>query len=176
MVEDNIQTIASSATLAAFKGYFDAHYTSIRNFLYFKTGDIDLADDMVQEVFLRLWEQRDTIRQVTVKSLLYSIATNILRNHYKHQKVVYNFVAKNPPSDTENEIADFEVQQKEFNETLTRVIAEIPENSRMIFLMNRIEDLTYEEIAERLNLSVKAIEKRMHKALAIIKEKLSYKI
>jgi len=71
--------------LNAFKGIFDKYYESIRNFAYFKTGDIDVAEDIVQETFIKVWEIRDTLVEDTVKSLLYAIAANSIKNHFKEQ-------------------------------------------------------------------------------------------
>jgi RNA polymerase sigma-70 factor (family 1) len=159
-----------------FKKYFNTYYKPIRNYLYYKCGDVDVADDTVQQVFMKLWEVRDTIKPETVKALLYSIATNALLNHFKHQKVVYNFVATQISEEQVSESADFDLQQNEFKEKLQRVLDKMPEKTREIFLMNRIEELKYSEIAERLDLSVKAIEKRMHQALEIVRENISYKI
>jgi RNA polymerase sigma-70 factor (family 1) len=160
----------------AFKKYFDTYYDSIRGFLYYKTGNIDLTDDLIQEVFLKLWEMRNNIKPESVKPLLYTIATNLHLNHVKHQKVVYGFVAKSSQLDKMAEAADFNILEQEFSDKLQKVLAEVPEKCRTVFLMNRIEGLTYNEIAERLDLTTKAIEKRMHQALSVIKEKLQYKI
>jgi len=162
--------------ITVFKQYFDAYYGSIRGFLYYKSRSNDLADDIVQEVFIKLWEMRENVNPETVRPLLYTISLNLLRNHYKHEKIVYNFAKKQPTVDRGTEPADFQIQQNEFNRKLEQVLASIPENSRVVFLMSRMEGLSYTEIAERLGLSVKAIEKRMHEALLIIKKKLNYKI
>jgi RNA polymerase sigma-70 factor (ECF subfamily) len=170
------QAPPSAEEVNDFKRYFDSYYDTIRNFLYFKTGDADIADDFVQQVFMKLWEVRHTLRPDTVKPLLYAMAMNVVRNHFKHQKVVYNFATKQQDDNTSPEQADFEIQQREFNDKLTRVIEQIPDKSRSVFLMNRVEGLTYGEIAERMDLSVKAIEKRMHQALEIVKTSLRYKI
>jgi len=159
-----------------FKQYFDTYYKPIRNYLYYKCGDADVADDAVQQVFMKLWEVLDTIKPETIKALLYSIATNILLNHFKHQKVVYNFVATQTDNNQESESADFDLQQNEFKAKLQRVLDKMPDKTREVFLMNRLEELKYSEIAERLDLSVKAIEKRMHQALEIVRENISYKI
>ena len=159
-----------------FKQYFDAYYKPIRNYLYYKCGDGDLADDSVQQVFMKLWEVRDTIKHETVKALLYSIATNILLNHFKHEKVVYHFVATQMGEEQESEEADHDLQQNEFKEKLQRVLDKMPDKTREIFLMSRLEELKYSEIADRLELSVKAIEKRMHQALEIVRDNISYKI
>jgi RNA polymerase sigma-70 factor (ECF subfamily) len=168
--------ISSSQEKEAFKKYFETYYDSIRSFLYYKTGDIELSDDLNQEVFLKLWEIRNDIKPESVKSLLYTIATNLIRNHAKHQKVVYNFAVNKDQSDKYSEAADFNLIQSEFRAKLQKVLAEVPEKCRIVFLMNRIDGLTYNEIAERLKLSNKAVEKRMHQALSIIKDKLHYKI
>jgi len=64
----------------------------------------------------------------------------------------------------------------QLNKQLQEVLASLPDGQREVFLMNRIDGLTYEEIAARLGLSVKAIEKRMSEALAAIRQKFGYKI
>jgi len=160
----------------AFKVIFDKYYESIRNFAYFKTGSIDIAEDIVQETFLKLWEIRSTIIQNTVKSLLYTIAANYIKNHYRHRKVVLHFVSSQKPETSIQNTTDSEFQQKELQEKLQRVLNEMPEKCREVFLLNRIEKFTYQEIAERLGLSVKAIEKRMHEALLFLRKHLNYKI
>ena len=79
--------------LIDFRKIFDQYYDGIRNFIYYKTGDIDLADDIVQEVFLKVWNIRTQVKPETVKALLYTIAENITKNYFRHQQVVYNFAS-----------------------------------------------------------------------------------
>lgn len=158
-----------------FRSIFDLYYESIRSFAYFKTGNVDLADDIVQEAFLKLWSMRDSVRTETVKSLLYTIAGNIIKNHYKHLKVTYNFQRENS-AESPSESADSEVRMQELSIQLQQALASIPDGAREVFLMNRIEELSYAEIADRLGLSVKAIEKRMSDALRVLREKFKYKV
>jgi RNA polymerase sigma-70 factor (ECF subfamily) len=159
-----------------FKEIFNQYYEAVRSFAYYKTGDIYLAEDIVQDTFLKLWDKRHTIKsELTLKPLIYTIATNIIKNHYKHKKAVYNFIRKTQ-AQVESEAADFNIEQQEFNKLLNHVLSEVPEKARIVFLMNRIGKLTYTEIAESLNLSVKAIEKRMSVALGIIKKRIIYRI
>ena len=165
----------SKEELSWFRSIFDQYYESIRSFAYFKTGDVDLADDIVQEVFLKLWTNRDNVKDETVKALLYTIATNTIKNHFKHQKVVYNFQKQEVSNELSDE-ADSQLRQEELTRKLQDALAALPEKSREVFLMNRIEGLTYTDIAERLGLSVKAIEKRMSEALSILRSRISYKI
>ncbi len=159
------------------KEVYDQYFESLRGFLYYKTGDIDLSEDLVQEVFIKVWEKRDSIKKDTIKSLLYTIANNLMINHFKHKQVVMNHqgdvIAQNR---TELNSPQFVLEGKEFEEKLNAVIQSLPEGCREVFLMNRIDKLKYEEIADRLELSVKAIEKRMSKAIGIIREQLGVKI
>lgn len=159
-----------------FKSVFDEHYDSIRRFLYFRCGDVDLSDDIAQEVFIKFWDVRDTVREETAHSLLYTIAGNLLKNHFKHQKVVLNFQKNTTKSDLNTEEADHPMREVEMKERLDRVLSDMPEKCRIPFLMNRIEELTYSDIAGRLGLSVKAVEKRMSEALDFIRTNLEYKI
>lgn len=149
---------------ATFKDVFDRYYDSIRNFLYYKSGDRNLAEDLTQESFLILWKKRENIDPDKVKSYLYTIANNLFLNEVKHQKVVLKF-QQQKPQHIVKQTPQFLMEEQEFQHLLEKAIADLPEKNRIVFLMNRIEKLTYREIAERLELSVKAVEKRMHKAL-----------
>lgn len=162
-------------TLSEFKSIFDQYYTPIKNFLYYKSGDIDLSEDITQDVFMKLWDKREDVQHETVKSYLYTIANNMLLNKIRHDKVVMNFAEKNK-NQQEEQSPEFQLEEKEFKVELERVIGAMPEKQREVFLMNRIEEMTYKEIAERLELSVKAVEKRMHGALNHIREHIKYKI
>lgn len=169
--------VFQSFTKNDLKEAYDEHFESLRAFLYYKTFDKQLSEDLVQEVFIKLWEKRKDIRKETLKSLLYTIANNLLINHFNHLKVVYsheNEVKLFPKVNSQT--PEFVYQEKEFETQFNIIINQIPEGSREVFLMNRIEKLTYHEIADRLGLSVKAVEKRMSKALKIIKEKLNVKV
>jgi RNA polymerase sigma factor, sigma-70 family len=159
-----------------FKSVFDSHYESIKRFLFFRCGNIELSEDIAQETFIKLWDIRDNVREEGVLSLLYTIASNLLKNHHKHQKVVLNFQNSATKSELNGEEADHPIRVSEMQQHLENVIAEMPERCRIPFLMNRIEELTYVEIAERLDISVKTVEKRMSEAISIIRAKLEFKI
>ncbi len=165
----------SQEELSWFRAIFDDYYESIRSFAYYKTGSVDLADDVVQEVFLKLWNIRSSVRNDTVKTLLYTIATNLIKNHFKHQRVVYNFQVSKSTQD-EAESADANVRMDDMNRQLQDALASIPDAAREVFLMNRIDGFTYSEIAQRLNLSVKTVEKRMSEAIRLLRNKVGYKL
>jgi RNA polymerase sigma-70 factor (ECF subfamily) len=159
-----------------FNEIFDRYYESMRHYAWFKTGDTQLADDIVQEVFLRLWQTKDRINPDTVKSLLYTITNNLIKSHYRHIKITYNFEINDNSEKITPNSADTNIRMEEMKSQIEKVLLLIPETSREVFLMNRIDDLSYGEIAERLGLSIKTIEKRMTLALSIIRKNINYKI
>lgn len=162
-------------TAAEFKVLFDEYFHAIKSFVYYKVGNVGLAEDLAQDAFIKLWENRSGIKKETVKSYLYTIANNLTINNLKRKQLRYKFENQIIVF-TEKENPEFKLIQKEYEAKLNDVIADIPEGSREVFLMNRIEGLKYKEIAERLNLSVKAIEKRMSKAIHILNDKLGVKL
>ena len=158
------------------RSIYDEYFEALRGFLYYKSGDIEVAEDLVQEVFIKVWEKRETIDKSTIKSLLYTMCNNLLMNHFNHQKVVNRHQSETSSGDGHATTPQFELEEKEFEEQLNHTIASLPEGCREVFLMNRIDKMKYAEIAECLELSVKAVEKRMSKAISILKEKLGQKI
>ncbi len=165
----------ASISKADYIDLFSQLYSPIKNFIYYKTGDIELADDIAQDTFIKIWEKRNEIRNETVKSLLYTIAGNLCKNRFEHQQVVFEFA--NNFQQTETSVSpEFELELKEFNDKLQNAIGKLKDKNRVVFLMNRIDGLTYKQIANNLGLSKKAIEKRMKNALDELKKTIEYKI
>ena len=154
---------------------FNRLYTPVRNFIYYQTGDKDFADDIAQDTFSKVWEKRESVRHETAKSLVYKIASNLCKNRFEHNKVVLEF-ASNYQQTEVTASPEFELEMNEFNDRLKNAINNLSENNRTVFLMNRIDGFTYNEIAENLGISVKAIEKRMKNALDELKKQIDYKI
>lgn len=156
---------------------YDEYFEALRNFLYYKSGDIALAEDLVQEVFIKIWEKRSEIRKDSLKSLLFTIGNNLLLNHFNHAKIVRTHENEAKIGERkEHKTPQFQLEEKEFEDRLNSILEEMPPASREVFLMNRIDKVKYDEIALRLGISVKAVEKRMSKALAILRETLGRKI
>jgi RNA polymerase sigma-70 factor (family 1) len=140
-------------------------------FIYYKCGDSAQADDLVQEAFIKLWNNCAKTPMGKAKSFLYTITMNAFLNQIAHKKVVLNH-AKLQPTKIDNESPDHVLQQKEFYEKIQTAIANLTEGQRTAFLLNRIEGKKYTEIAELLNISVKAVEKRMSLALKTLRKEI----
>ncbi|MBT8191104.1 MAG: sigma-70 family RNA polymerase sigma factor [Bacteroidia bacterium] len=152
-----------------FKSIFLAHSQELRNFMYYKSGNLEMAEDLVQEAFGKLWENCAKVLYEKARSYLYVVMNNLFLNQVAHQKVVLKFEQRQK-SDSYEQSPQFILEGKEFKERLTQAISDLPEKQRVVFLMNRIDRKTYREIAEILGISVKAVEKRMHVALSSLKK------
>jgi RNA polymerase sigma-70 factor (family 1) len=162
----------------SFELLFNRFHQSIFNFLLIKTRDEAVAEDLLQEVFIKLWNNRLSLDEgKSVKNYLYTIADNLALNHIRHLKVVSRHEQLNDVRIFDSsQVPHFILEEKEIQEHLMQAIEDLPEKPRLIFVMSRFEDLSYAEIAERLSLSIKSVEGYMSKALKILREKLSVKI
>ncbi len=150
-----------------FKQFYLENFSSVRMFIYAKCNDINLAEDMAQESFIRLWNNLEKVPYEKAKSFIFTVSGNLFLDHVRHQKVKNSY---NHGFETKHESDDphFLVEMAEFKIKLEATIQSMPEGVREVFLLNRIEKMTYNQIAESLGLSVKAIEKRMQKALEVM--------
>ncbi len=150
---------------------FTSLSTSIYNFIYFKCGNTAQAEDLVQEAFIKLWENCAKVPQEKAKSFLYTVCNNAFLNEVAHKKVVLNYVQKTE-SGINQQSPHYILEEKEFDKKLQNAIANLTEAQRIAFLMNRIEGKKYREIAEILDISIKAVEKRMSQALESLRKEI----
>ena len=153
---------------AIFQKVYNDLNKEVWRFIYYKCGNTAQADDLVQDAFIKLWQNCAKTPIEKAKSFLYTITRNAFLNEIAHKKVVLKH-AKLQPSRIENASPHFILEEKEFQEKIENAIAKLTEGQRTAFLLNRIEGKKYVEIAELLNLSVKAVEKRMSQALAALR-------
>lgn len=146
---------------------------TLRNFLLYKFRDIERAEDIVQESFYILWQNCKRVTPPLAKAYLYKVAQNQFLKLLDKDKVRDKHLSLQTDH-TELEGPEYQMEYKELSDKLKLAIEQLPDGQREVFLMNRIDKKTYTEIAEVLEVSVKAVEKRMHKALVklrkIIKE------
>lgn len=146
---------------------------SLRNFLYYKLGDLEKAKDLTQESFLKLWNNCSKVSLDKVKSYLYTIANRIFLDDINHQKVILKFQHRSGISERQMEHnPEYLYRQGEFNVKLEEAVSSLSEKQRVVFLMSRIDKVKNKEIAERLDISIKTVEKHIANALKSLKEKM----
>ena len=145
------------------------------------TSDMDVAEEIVQELFYTLWKDRESLRIVwSVKPYLYGAVRNHSLQYLEHLKVREQYYRKmtangqpeSNPHDSPQEILEY----KELEERLHAVLESLPQRRRDIFRMNRFEGMKYEQIARKMSLSVKTIEAEMSKALQVLRKSLKFEV
>lgn len=135
---------------------------------------MELSEDLAQDTFLKVWEKRIDVRADSIKPLLYKIAENLAVNSHKRQEVRFKF--KNEQILGKNiETPEYLMRLKEYDEVVQKALAGLTDACREVFLMNRIDGLKYHEIAQRLDISMKAVEKRMGRAIEELRQKIDLK-
>ena len=153
---------------AQFDRVFTQHAEVLRNFIYYKCKDLEQAEDYVQESFLRLWKNCSKVPFGKAKSFLFKVAQNLFLHQVEHQQVVKKFLLRQEkPIDMEH--PQYQVEEKELQNRLEAAIAGLSEKQRVVFLLHRMDGKSYKEIAEMLDISVKSVEKRMHRALLVLR-------
>lgn len=149
---------------------FKENSKTIFNYIFYKFGNEEKANDAVQEAFVKLWENCAKVAPSKAKSYLYTVANNLYLNVIKAEKVRLKYADKSLKST--NESPEFIMEENQFRDKLDKALNSLPDNQRTTFLLNRIDGKKYAEIAELEGVSVKAIEKRMHLALKSLREKI----
>jgi len=156
-----------------YESLFYDHYEKLRNYLFYKYGDLARAEDVVQESYAKLWQNCEKIIFDSAKSFLYKIANNTSLNAIRDKKTRLKYVEKLKNNDTA-ESPEFQLEEKEFGIKLQKAIANLRDKHREAFLLHRIEKKTYLQIAELLGISIKAVEKRIHLALESLKNEIGH--
>ncbi|MBX6365938.1 MAG: RNA polymerase sigma-70 factor [Gemmatimonadetes bacterium] len=161
--------------MSALEEVFRAYHGRLCAFVRHQVGSMETAEELVQDVFLRVWEGRARLdANGSLRSLLYRSARNAALNHLKHRAVEERWRrAASLDVDPARGTAEDAVREHELAAAIDRTIAALPERCRLIFLMSRQQGLGYAEIAEILGLSVKTVETQMGRALKALRAGLA---
>ncbi|MCB9250002.1 MAG: sigma-70 family RNA polymerase sigma factor [Ignavibacteriales bacterium] len=153
----------------AFKELFYKYYKILITFCWYRTRNIDLSKDLVQEVFAKLWISRNNLNhEKSVKSYLFKSLTNQIINNSKLSSSKNISIDESILNSTPANNINIENQID-----LHSAIEKLPEKLKTVFMLSRIEGFKYSEISEICEISIKAVEKRMTKTLKILRKSLS---
>lgn len=152
---------------------FHELFTRFRNYLVIfsmrTVGELDVAEDIVQETFIAVWESKTIYNSYQgFKAYLYEMVQNKSRNYLKHKSVQekYEFYVKSTGEETE-----YDLVQEEVYRELYLAVRELPEKCRRVFELH-LEGKKNEEIAEILGISVLTVKSHKQNALHVLKENL----
>lgn len=158
-----------------FENLFKTLYTPMYRYALGLLTDDMQAEEVVQDVFLKLWQQKDSINITTnLKSYLYRAVHNQSMNILNHEKVKEKYQAYVKAQSVQFAETPLQsIHTKELKAHIAAALLKVPEKCRAIFHLSRQEDLSYKAIAEQLDISIKTVENQMSKALRILRAELS---
>jgi len=159
----------------AFSALFNSHFEDLRRYVLYRSGNEEVATDIAQETFMVIWEKQITIDPKKVKGLLFKIAGDLFITQYRKQQLAFNFFQTFQPNNNSSTPED-EINFEELKKAYDTALQSMPDKQRIVFLMSRVDEMKYKEIADHLGLSAKAIEKRMTQALDHLRIHLKDKI
>ncbi|MFW6370778.1 MAG: RNA polymerase sigma-70 factor [Bacteroidota bacterium] len=155
----------------AFEAVFRAYYPFLCLYATQLLKDSSAAEEIVQELFVNLWEKKENIHvDTSLKNYLYRSVKNRCLNYVRHSKIKEEYF-RIAQAEQINPEEDFE-SQAELMQKIESSIASLPEKRREMFILSREEGLKYREIATRLNVSIKTVETQMGLAIKSLREML----
>jgi RNA polymerase sigma-70 factor (ECF subfamily) len=156
-----------------FNYLFDKYYQGLCVYAYRMLKSNSEAEDLVQDFFVRILENRKTIFiDSSVKSYFIRSIHNRCLDNMAHQKVKINHEQLRLKMMGEEDIQEYPLLDSELTKQIDKAIQNLPDGIRETFVLNRFEGLSYQQIAKHENVSVKAIEYRISKALTILRKDL----
>jgi RNA polymerase sigma-70 factor (ECF subfamily) len=174
MDEKNFSELLRKDDLSAIKYIFDAYHPGLCLLAYRILKDTDQAKDVVQDVFIKLWGNRHHLeitgslngylRKATVNTALNFVRDSRRFNKQELEQTDLSAFGSNP---TEEDIFYEELTQK-----ANKAIDDLPVRTRIVFTLIRTEEMSYKDVADTLQISTKAVEKEMMKALRLLRDAL----
>ena len=160
---------------------YKRYYPRLFNYSLQFTKNKQVAQDLVHEVFLKLWEKSDNLNHVAVKALLFKMTRNMCLNYIKHLKIVQNVYVDLASITKWEELYRIEfvkdephmLIEKEIEQKISDIMQELPDRCREVFVLSRMKGLRNRQIAEQLNISLKTVEKHISQAIRTFKDEFS---
>lgn len=156
----------------SFDALFVLYHPRVKNFLLGFVKDEEDACDMAQDIFFKLWTNRESISQVSsLKAYLYRMARNMVYDYFEHSLVKENYEQKiQLSSNGYSDLIEEDIYAKELSLLIDIAIEQMPEQRRRIFKMSRKDGLSNEEISLKLEINKRTVENHITQALADLRE------
>ncbi len=154
----------------AYKTLFYKYYNWLCNYIYKLSDDYALSEDIVQDIMIKLWENRKTINiESSLKNYLFKSCHNQFLQHIRKEKIKLDFLESLRWDILYDVYSDDDILEAKVNK-LHKLINELPPKCKAVFMKSKFEKKKYREIAEDMNISIKTVENQMSKALNYLRE------
>lgn len=169
-LQELLLTDSDRAIVLIFKRY----YSYLCKVVYKIIPDRNLVEDLTQDVFYELWRKKEQLSvTASLRAYIRRAAVNKSLNFIRDQKVKFADEEKYPMVRSKEPSATQQMEADELQGKIDRTIDSLPARCRIVFVLSRFEDMSYSEIADQLDISVKTVENQISKALKILRESLS---
>lgn len=156
----------------AFRKFFEGHHKQLYHFLLKRGTPEQAAEDLVQQAFVMIWEKREQIDEhKSLRAYLFQIAYSRMLNYFRDHKKFDDGAEASKP---ENFTPEDELQNTELNQQIESAINSMPEKRQMVFRLCFLQDFSYKEAAQALEVSIKTIENHMGLALKDLRKALEH--
>ena len=180
-LESKIMVEVAKGDLSAFREIVERHQNPLLNYIYRYTGDRAAAEDIAQEVFLRVFKTAKRYRPLSsFKTWLFRIATNLCLNELRDNKIYrstldifelneagFVALAEKRPSPIR------ELENRELSSTLKKALKSLPEKQRVALLLHKYSGFSYFDISQIMNCSISAVESLIHRARQSLRKQLT---
>lgn len=161
---------------ASYSELYQRYYYLLFSYAYKRLGDKEHAKDIIQELFTSLWEKRFSFElKSSFSGYLFTTANNRIINYFLHEDVRGKYASSLAGFIDEDEVkADYLIRERQLSDLIEMEIQRLPEKMRQIFELSRKEHLSHREIADKLSLSEKTVDRQVSNALLRLKSRLLF--
>jgi len=179
--DKELMKLITDKNTLALKVLYRRYEIQIFNFIFRYTGSRELAQELIQETFTRVWFAARTFDQIkgNFKGWVYTIALNLARNELSKKEYTYHFLDIDETSESQHDRDDSQkenpetiLEQKELTRSITNALGKLKPYLREVIIMKNYQHMKFREIAEATNIPEGTLKARYHRAVALLKEYL----
>jgi len=148
---------------------FRQYYSYVVKMVYRVVPQAMVAEDLAQDIFFEMWRRKDQLNVTSIRAYLRRAALNRTLNYLRDRKIKWEDDKELPGLQSEDTPTLQTMETAELEQRIEQAIDQLPERCRLVFVLSRFDELSYQEIADQLGISVKTVENQISKALKYLR-------
>ncbi len=174
LTDEQILVILANDEDRAVELFFRKYYGYLCNVVYRILPDAALSEDLAQDVFFEFWKKRESLKiQTSARAYLKRAAINKSLNYIRDRKMRFSDEEELPKQASLDQNSQQNLEVSELKDQIQQSIDLLPERCRLIFMLSRFEEMSYQQIADELDISIKTVENQISKALKFLRKNLA---